>query len=104
MVFVFKDCKVCHSKLNFAHGPSFCCLFCTYISIRSELASLEPSYRITLRSCGVSWTGILKDFYIIAHISFAYLHAHFRHFVPCGQSNLIAVLQLVAENSSHQLS
>lgn len=29
-----------------------------FIFIRSELVSLAPSYRITLKSFGVSWTGM----------------------------------------------
>lgn len=33
--------------------------------IRSELASLAPSYRTTLKSCGVSWIGMCPDFAVI---------------------------------------
>lgn len=33
----------------------------TLILIRSELASLAPSYKTTWRSCGVSWTGVFNN-------------------------------------------
>lgn len=32
------------------------------IFIRSELVSPAPSYRTTLKSCGVSWTGMLTHY------------------------------------------
>lgn len=45
-------------------SPAFC-FDPAFIFLRSELASLAPSYRTTLRSCGVSWIGMCPDFTII---------------------------------------